>query len=100
LDIYDLIRCRIGEWKFMQSHFLPLLIHLIDSSRNAEENIYILFEIVKSLIFSSDEDDSVKSPYFNDLIHHNSIYKKYFSHPRVMGALTTFLASAVCISTK
>ena len=100
LDIFDIIRCRIGEWKFMQNHFLPLLSYLINASPIGNNDIYLLLEIINAFIFCVDEDDSVKPAYFNDLIHHNCIYKKHFSQNHIMGALTTLLASTMSYSSK
>lgn len=100
LDIFDLIRCRIGEWKFMQNHFLPLLIYLINATPIGNNDIYVLLEIINALIFCVDDDDAVKPAYFNDLIHYNCIYKKHFSHIAIMGALTTLIASTMSYSSK
>lgn len=94
-DIFNLIRCRIGEWKFMHNHFLPLLIQLIHANPIGNNDIYLLLEIINALIFCVDEDDAAKPAYFNDLVHYNCIYKKQFSHQFVIGALTTLLASTM-----
>lgn len=100
LDIFDLIRCRIGEWKFMQNHFLPLLTYLINATPIGNNDIYLLLDIINALIFSVEDDDSVKSAYFNDLVHHNCIYKKHFSHNSIMGAFTTLIASTMSYSSR
>ena len=99
-DIFDIIRCRIGEWKFMHSHLLPLLICLIHETPIGNNSIFILLEIIDMLIFRIDDDDESKPAYFDDLIHHNCIYKKHFSHKSVMSALTKLLASSMTYSSK
>lgn len=99
-DIFNLIRCRIGEWKFMHNHLLPLLIQLIHTTPIGNNEIYLLLEIINALIFCIDDDDAVKPAYFNDLIHYNCIYKKQLSHQFVIGALTTLLASTMSYTNK
>lgn len=99
-EIFDLIRCRVGEWQFMQNHFLPLLIQLINTSPIGNNDIYILLEIINVLIFCIDEDDAVKPAYYHDLIHHNCINKKHMSHQFVIGALTTLIASTMSYTKK
>lgn len=94
-DIFNLLRCRIGEWNFMHNHLLPLLIQLIHASPIGNNDIFLLLEIINALIFCVDDGDAVKPSYFNDLIHYTCIYKKQFSHQFVIGALTTLLASAL-----
>lgn len=96
LDIFDFIRCRIGEWKFMQTHFLPLLIQLVNANPGGTNEIYQLLDIICLLIFSeSDDDSTTKSAFFKDLTHFNCLFKKYFSHQYVIGAITTLLASTI-----
>lgn len=99
-DIFDILRCRIGEWKFMFSHFLPLLIHLINETPTGNNGIFLTIEIIDMLIFCIDEDDQLKSAYYYDLVHHNCIYKKHFSDKSVMGALTKLLASSLSSNSK
>lgn len=79
----------------MQNHFLPLLIQLINSCPTGGKNVTLLLEIINAINFSDDNEDSIKSAYFDNLIHHNGIHKKYFSHHSVMGALTTLMASII-----
>lgn len=95
-----MIRVRIGQWKFMQNHFLPLLAYLINAAPIGNNDIYLLLEIINLIIFCVDDDDSVKPAYFNDLIHHNCIYKKHLSHSSIMGALTTMIASTISYSSR
>lgn len=73
---------------------------MIHSSPIGNNDIYLLLEIINSLIFCVDEDDAVKPAYLNDLIHYNCIYKKHMSHNHVMGALTTLLASTMSYSSR
>lgn len=93
--MFDCLRCRIGEWKFMMTHFLPLLMCLTHASPSAHDDLLRLLQIINMIVACEDDEEAVKSAYAKDLKHHGSIYKKLFSHTRVMGALTTLLASTL-----
>lgn len=84
----------------MQNHFLPLLIQLVNFCPTGGKDLILLLEIINSIIFSAADDDLAKSAYFNNLIHHNSMYKKHFCHHSVMGALTNLMASIISVPKK
>ena len=94
-DAFVFLKLRFGEWKTIETHLLPLLMYLhSDTVTNAAEFCAIL-ELIHLIVeeIEEPEPEGRKKPkgisYGPDLKHYSWIYKRHFSHERLMSSLLT-----------
>ena len=91
-DIFDFVRCKIGQMKLMDNHLIPLFVSMAQGSYAKQEDYCNLLQIITQLIVREDDEEQRKSPVFTELLHFNRLYKRAMSQNQVVNALTKIFA--------
>jgi len=99
-DVFDSVRCKIGQMKLMDNHFIPLFVSMSNGSYPKDKDYCNLLQIISQLIACEDDIEQRKSPVFKELLHFNRLYKRALGQNQVTEALAKIFAKSLSSSSK